>query len=103
MKSPRKLLIEVHRNRTIPLPSYIGMMHRHLEKEHTIGEPDGMLECFTPPVDLLGVVIPKPLMEDVVEVRLGYRRKDVLVVEKSASIVDTLPSPYGWSHNDLLL
>lgn len=58
-----------------PLPPFIPLVHRHLEKEST--SPDvaaGTLVTFTAPLDLVRMTIPEFISKDIDSIDITYRR-----------------------------
>ena len=59
------------------LPTFLSMMHRHLEKEQPEGTIEGIANVgYELPIDLLGLtVVDKSLLKDISSVTLTYRTK----------------------------
>lgn len=56
-------------------PSFIDLAQRHFEKEMPAGRFDGVNRIFTVPVDLLRLVLPEDLTEDIAEVEIVYGKR----------------------------
>lgn len=81
---PTKNTIEIEKNRSIgDLPVYIGLGHRHLEKEMpasgyqaSLIQGDKVKESgrYTIPVDLASMVLPPEYSENIASIELEYER-----------------------------
>lgn len=60
-----------------PVPNYVSFGHRHLEKECPGSVVAGTEQRYLIPVDLLSIVLPKDVAEEVESVELVYGRKTI--------------------------
>lgn len=53
-------------------PAFVDLAQRHFEKERPNGREEGSNRAFTVPVDLLRMVLPPRLVDELVEVEIVY-------------------------------
>ena len=73
MKKPQaKGLTVVKRMSMGVMPTYINLLHRHLQKEKPLHAAN---RTFSTPVDLLRLNFPAELVDEIVEINLTYHGK----------------------------
>jgi hypothetical protein len=79
MRSPNRKVIEVIRDVGFqgPLPPYVGLGHRHLEKAHPVPvRTHGThIVTYLIPVDLLAMVLPASVAKEIESVEFHYQTR----------------------------